>query len=90
MIKRGRTVSKSDSSQPSSQENNRNSKEINANLKFLNISVCNKIPILRQLIDSQHPDIIIGSETWLSSTVSNNEIIPSDLHGLCNLQERSK
>ena len=85
MIKRGRIVSKSDSSQPLSQnwlENNHNSKEINADLKNLTInfqSVCNKTPILRQSIDSQYPDIIIGSETLLSSNVSNNEIISSDL-----------
>ena len=31
---------------------------------------------LLELISTQKPHIIIGTETWLSPDISNNEIIP--------------
>ena len=60
-------------------------------MKILNInfqSICNKIPNLRELIHTQHPDIIIGTETWLTPDVTNNEIIPPDLSYIIYRKDR--
>ena len=43
-------------------------------------SVIGKKADLLELIATHNPHIIIGTETWLSSDISNNEIIPSDLN----------
>ena len=56
--------------------------------KLLNVAVINfcgsvmdKKADLLELISNQKPYIIIvGTETWLSPDVSNNEMIPSDLN----------
>jgi len=43
-------------------------------------SVLNKRAGLIYLIHSIHPDIIIGTETWLAANITNNEIIPPELN----------
>jgi len=40
----------------------------------------NKRAELLELIDSNKPHIIFGTETWLSQSIHNNEIIPDDLN----------
>ena len=34
---------------------------------------------LWQIIESQRPDVILASETWLKSDIHDSEIIPADL-----------
>ena len=41
-------------------------------------SVNNKKADILHLIDTEKPDIIAGSETWLNSTVSSSEIFPAN------------
>jgi len=48
------------------------------NINFQSIS--NKHPEFLQLIDSQKLHIIFGTETWLSNSVSNTEIIPDGMN----------
>ena len=43
-------------------------------------SIINKCPEFLQLIDSLKPHIIFGTETWLSNSVSNTEIIPDNMN----------
>ena len=43
-------------------------------------SVIGKEADLLKLIATHNPHIIIGTETWLSSDISNNKIIPNDLN----------
>ncbi|XP_077997350.1 uncharacterized protein LOC144450581 [Glandiceps talaboti] len=50
-------------------------------LKFLNLncqSVRAKLPNFLSLIDSEKPDIIIGTESWLNKNITNGEIFPDD------------
>ena len=54
--------------------------------KLLKVTVINfrsvigkKVDML-ELIATHNPHIIIGTETWLSSDISSNEIIPSNLN----------
>ena len=50
-------------------------------LRVVNInfqSIMNKKADLQEFICSHKPDIIVGTETWLSANVSNNEIIPAE------------
>ena len=59
-------------------ESNGNSKsdnECNLNLAIININ--KKAEILYFLQESE-PRIIIGTETWLSNDIADNEIIPSE------------
>ena len=42
-------------------------------------SVKNKIPQLANLIDTSHPDIILGSETWLNSNIQSSEIFTQSI-----------
>ena len=42
-------------------------------------SVKNKIPELHTLLDTEKPDILIGTESWLTPDIQNSEIIPPDL-----------
>ena len=37
---------------------------------------------LHNLINDHHPDIIFGSETWLSSSVNTAEFIPTNYNTL--------
>ena len=49
-------------------------------LKVINInfrSVVNKVPELQCLIDTENPDVVIGTESWLSPEISSGEIFPS-------------
>ena len=51
------------------------------NLKFLLInfqSILNKKPDLLTLISTEKPDVLIGTETWLTSDVMNSKIIPPE------------
>lgn len=50
-------------------------------MKILNInfqSIVNKVPEFHCLIDTEKPDVIIGTESWLSPDIKDNEIFPSD------------
>ena len=53
---------------------------VNSNLKILN---------LHDLINSEHPDIIIGTETWLTPDVLNNEIFPPKLNYIVYRKDRT-
>ena len=49
-------------------------------LKIINInfqSVVNKVPELQCLIDTEKPDVVIGTESWLTPEISSGEIFPS-------------
>ena len=41
-------------------------------------SVKNKVAELAICLDTQKPDVLIGTESWLSSGISNSEIFPPD------------
>ena len=41
-------------------------------------SICNKAAELEAFIDSTQPDIIIGTESWLTPDIMSQEIFPSD------------
>ena len=43
-------------------------------------SIMNKIPSLLHLIETTKPDVIFGSETWLSSVVRSSEIFPANFN----------
>ena len=48
-------------------------------LKILNInfrSVVNKVPEFICLVDNEKPDIIVGTESWLSPDIRNSEVFP--------------
>ena len=48
-------------------------------LKVLNInfrSVVNKVPEFHCLVDAEKPDIIVGTESWLSPDICNSEVYP--------------
>ena len=50
-------------------------------LKILNInfqSIVNKIPEFHYLLDTEKPDVAIGTESWLSPDIMDNEIFPRD------------
>ena len=52
------------------------------NLRVLNInfqSLRRKGKLLETVIDDVDPDIIIGTETWLDSSIASSEIIPGSL-----------
>ena len=36
----------------------------------------NKVPELHCIIDTEKPDVVIGTESWLSPDISENEIFP--------------
>jgi hypothetical protein len=44
-------------------------------------SICNKIEFWN-LIDIYDPDVVIGTESWLSNDIKNAEIFRGRLHGL--------
>ncbi|KAK3105360.1 hypothetical protein FSP39_023412, partial [Pinctada imbricata] len=51
------------------------------NLRVINInfqSIKNKVADLEILIESTRPDVIIGTETWLSSDMASSEFVPSE------------
>ena len=39
-------------------------------------SVVNKVPEFHCLIETEKPDIVIGTESWLSPDIFNGEIFP--------------
>ena len=48
-------------------------------LKILNInfqSIVNKVPEFQCVIDTEKPDVVIGTESWLSPEISSSEIFP--------------
>ena len=55
----------------------------NTDLRLLNInfrSIMNKRAEFIHLIDSLKPDIIVGTETWLSDSIKNSKIIPDNMN----------
>ena len=49
------------------------------NFKVISInfqSIVNKVPSFLEVINKHNPDIIIGSETWLTTNISSSEIFP--------------
>ena len=60
---------------------NRTKTERNSQLKVMVInfqSIRNKVADLAICLNTNKPDILIGTESWLSDGVSNSEIFPSD------------
>jgi len=53
-------------------------------------SIKNKVPILQESIDYTKPDIIIGSESWLSPDYKNSEIFPLDFQTNVFRKDRNK
>ena len=52
-------------------------------LKILNInfqSIVNKVPDFYCLVDTERPDIIVGTESWLSAEIKDNEIFPQAIY----------
>ena len=48
-------------------------------LKILNVnfqSMVNKVADLHCLVETKRPDVIIGTESWLSPDIKNSEIFP--------------
>ena len=51
-------------------------------IKILNIncqSIVNKKDQLHSVIDTENPDIIVGTESWLSPSIYDSEIFPPSL-----------
>ena len=62
-------------------------------LKVLNIncqSVWAKRLELAHLIESTNPDIIIGTESWLNSDISNNSVFPTDKYNVIRRDRGSR
>ena len=53
-------------------------------------SICNKAVELENLIQSVDVDIIIGTESWLNSSIKSSEIFPSNMNILRKDREGSK
>ena len=47
-------------------------KKINLNFQY----IVNKVPEFHCLIETEKPDIVVGTESWLSSDIHNAEIFP--------------
>ena len=61
------------------------------NFKILVInfqSILNKKPDLLALISTENPDILAGTETWLTPDVTTNEIIPPEFGYNIRISER--
>ena len=58
----------------------------NRGLKVINVncrSICNKKAEFENMVDTVSPDIIVGTESWLSPDVANSEVFPVDLGYTC-------
>ncbi|XP_063951801.1 uncharacterized protein LOC135153256 [Lytechinus pictus] len=67
------------SSSPTRRKTLRKRGQVKHKMKILNInfqSIKNKKEELGTLIDSTDPDIILGSETWLNSSICSSELFP--------------
>ena len=54
-------------------------KQLPKNLKVLNInfqSIVNKVQEFCCLVDTENPDIVVGTESWLQPDISSSEIFP--------------
>ena len=45
--------------------------------------------ILRFLITREDPDIILGTESWLSSNITSNECFPTDIYKIERRERQS-
>ena len=58
---------------------NASTNDIKLNFFVINFqSIISKRAAFLNLIDDHHPDIIFGTETWLSPTISTAEFLPAD------------
>ncbi|MCG8035186.1 MAG: hypothetical protein JAZ03_23820, partial [Candidatus Thiodiazotropha taylori] len=60
-------------------QNQKSHSAVPQKLKILNInfqSIVNKVSDFHCLVDTERPDIIIGTESWLSAEIKDNEIFP--------------
>ena len=39
-------------------------------------SIVNKVPYFHCIIETEKPDVVVGTESWLSPEISNSEIFP--------------
>ena len=64
-------------------QHNTKTKQTNPNsLKVLNInfqSINNKTAQFHHILDSVKPDIVAGTETWLSNDIFDNEVVPKSM-----------
>ena len=69
---------------------NRKCKTVNRPLRIISLnfqSIKNKKPELDLLLDTTKPDVIIGTETWLDSSISSSEYFPA---GRYNVYRRDR
>ena len=67
------------STQPKQRAAQRKSDMLKRPLRFLNInyrSIRSKLPTFEALIDSESPDVIVGTESWLNDNINTGEILP--------------
>ena len=64
---------------------NRKCKTVNRPLRIISLnfqSIKNKKPELDLLLDTTKPDVIIGTETWLDSSISSSEYFPASRYNV--------
>ena len=69
------TPKKGSTQRRSKTNTNRGLKVINVNCR----SICNKKAEFENLVETVSPDIVVGTESWLSPDVADSEVFPVDL-----------
>ncbi len=41
-------------------------------------SITGKVPNLETVLETEDPDVIVGTESWLKSSVASGELFPSE------------